>query len=72
MIRETCARVTPGQVRMLQVLWNLYIDAGDTDARMHWASRNVGRTITSFTELTSEEAGSLADVLQRGLMEVSR
>jgi hypothetical protein len=62
-------RIQGGQLKRLQILWRQFADrsiaaAVDRDARLEWASKNCGRTVTSFNDLTSREARSLIDVLQ--------
>jgi hypothetical protein len=59
-----------GQITALQALYSKWQahsieDAGDPRAeRLQWASENVGHTIASFKELTSDEARRLIDVLK--------
>ena len=66
--------ITKGQMRMLQSLWTLYVtdenSAQDRAARLRWASRNIGREIASFNDLTKAEAKSLIDIAQMGLERV--
>ena len=67
-------RIRPHQLKALQTLFGLYwrrsLDPSDGDvrtARLAWASQNVGRPIASFTELRTDEAAQLIDLLKRAL-----
>lgn len=56
------------QIRALLALWDLYAQPDNSrDARINWAINNIGRPITSFTELTRKEAASLIATAQIGL-----
>lgn len=58
---------TRAQVRALLALWALYEHNDDSrDERLAWASRNVGRKISTFNDLKSSEARSLMSILQLG------
>ncbi len=62
--------LSSGQLTALQSLyakWQAHAvqDRGDPRAaRLAWASENAGRTVTSFKELTADEARRLIDVLK--------
>ncbi|ABF42375.1 hypothetical protein Acid345_3374 [Candidatus Koribacter versatilis Ellin345] len=63
--------ITKGQVQRLQVLYSQYerhtLDAtrGTREERLQWASQQTGRLISSFKDLTLDEAKGLIDALQR-------
>ncbi len=61
-----------GQMVALQALYGLYAsregwDADDRAERLAWASRNVGRDLGSFCELSRGEAAQLIDMMKRAL-----
>jgi hypothetical protein len=62
-----------GQIVALQSLYSKWQahsiqDAGDQRAaRLSWASESVGRAVSSFKELTSDEARRLIDVLKESM-----
>lgn len=64
------ALATRQQVIALQALWSRWeshsIEAGANtrDARLKWATENTGRHISSFSELSREEARCLIDLLK--------
>jgi hypothetical protein len=60
-----------GQLVALQTLWSQYarrsLDVtrgNERDERLRWASENIGRQITSFKNLSVDEAAKLIDMLQ--------
>lgn len=69
--------ISAGKLTRLQVLWNQYVrlerwavpreSALARLARLEWATKNCGRVITSFKDLSSREAASLINVLQTAL-----
>jgi hypothetical protein len=64
--------ITKDQLRRLQVLYKQYeahsLDTGTTrEDRLAWASSRIGRTISSFSDLTLDEGRSMIDGLQRAL-----
>lgn len=64
--------LSPLQLRRLQTLYAAAISrefGGDSsrEARIAWASKNIGREIESFSDLASAEANSLIDNLQTEL-----
>lgn len=64
--------ITPAQLRRLQVLCKQYeshsLDFGSgREERLHWASTQIGRPVTSFSVLTTDEGIRLIDTLQRVL-----
>jgi hypothetical protein len=66
--------ISAPQLKRLQTLWGLLasqarIDARDREARLGWAGRAVGRQITSFLELTLEEAARAIQEMQKQLPE---
>lgn len=60
--------ITSGQLKRLQVLYGQLarhtLEGADREARMRWASGLVGRTISSFSDLTQADAHHLIDTLQ--------
>ncbi len=67
-------QISPGRLRALQTLYGIYaarsldVTGGDARAeRLAWASRNVGRRIASFRDLSDREAGQLVDLLKTAL-----
>ena len=66
-------KITPAQLKRLQVLYTQYerhsldCPGADRAARMRWASEATGRQIDSFSDLTLDEATRLIDGLQRTL-----
>ncbi len=67
-------KISPLQLRALQTLFALYarrsleMSAADVrTARLAWASENLGRPVTSFTELRNAEAARLLEMLKRSL-----
>ena len=66
------AAITKDQLRRLQVLYKQYeahsLDTGTTrEDRLAWASSRIGRTISSFSDLTLDEGRAMIDGLQRAL-----
>jgi hypothetical protein len=64
--------ISSAQLRRLQTLWGLFsrqsnLDAADRDARLRWASDTIGRQISSFKELTADEAVTAIDAMQKHL-----
>lgn len=60
--------ITRELLRRLHGLWRQSaVEPGDRNARLEWATRNTGREISSFSDLTKVEANSLAEVLRRDL-----
>jgi hypothetical protein len=64
--------LSPSQLRRLQTLWGLFcrqsnLDATDRDARLRWASDAIGRPISSFKELSADEAVTAIDAMQKHL-----
>lgn len=67
-------RLWPQKLRALQVLYSLFsekfpaeTDGGSREQRIAWASRHVGREITSFNQLTNGEAAQLIEFLKTTL-----
>lgn len=66
-------RITSGQLKRLQVLYSQLarrtFDGGNggRDARLQWASRLLNRSISSFSEITQNEARHLIDTTQAQL-----
>lgn len=61
--------ITSAQLKRLQVLYSQYerrsLDATPgRDARIAWATQQLGRIIRSFSNLTADEARRLIDMLQ--------
>jgi hypothetical protein len=60
--------ITPNQMRRLQTLYGQLAahaqEGADRASRLRWASEQAGRSIASFSELTSQEATRLIDGLQ--------
>lgn len=60
--------ISKSQLRRLQTLYGQLaahaVEGSDRASRLGWASDQVGRTIGSFSELTSDEARRLIDGLQ--------
>jgi hypothetical protein len=67
------AAITSGQLKRLQVLYSQHarrsLDAtsGSREERLDWATRQTGRLIASFKELTLDEGKHLIELLQRAL-----
>jgi hypothetical protein len=66
------SKITKGQLQRVQILYSQFaarsLDAGTTrEARIAWASEQLGRAITSFSDLSKDEATRLIDQLQGGL-----
>jgi len=66
--------ITPGQMQRLQVLWKQQASRDicptkdmDRQARLDWASQQLGHLVTSFKELSNREAHKLIELLQGGL-----
>ena len=61
-------KITTPQRKLLLALWNLWsVEDDDRAQRLAWASRNCGRTITTFNDLTFGEFRMLADILERSV-----
>lgn len=66
---NSSSEITKPQLRRLQVLYGQYahhsLDAATTrEGRIAWASSQVRRTLTSFSDLSIDEAKKLIDGLQ--------
>jgi|SRR5579884_343703 len=67
------AKITPAQMKRLQVLYAQLVrstfDGGDgsREARLAWASQLVCRKISSFSDLTFNDAKHLIDITQQQL-----
>lgn len=67
------AKITPAQMKRLQVLYSQLVrstfDGGDgsREARLAWASQLLCRSVSSFRELTQSDARHLIDVTQAQL-----
>lgn len=66
--------ITAGQMQRLQVLWKQQAAHTicvtrdmDRQARLDWASQQLGHLVTSFRELSNREAHKLIELLQGGL-----
>jgi hypothetical protein len=64
--------ITKPQLKRVQVLYGKFaarsLDAGTSrEARMAWASEQLGHLVSSFSDLTKDEAHKLIDQLQGGL-----
>jgi hypothetical protein len=61
-------RINANQMRRLQTLYGQFarhaIEGSSREARLQWASEQVGRPIASFSECTFAEARGLIDTLQ--------
>jgi hypothetical protein len=75
----TTARATPASDRLRAALFasfNEYarrhpaVSEGGRLARIRWAARNLGRKVTSFSELSEAEMRELLDVLRAGQREL--
>jgi hypothetical protein len=65
-------KLTSAQLRRLQTLWGLFcrqsnLDATDREARLTWASDTIGRQISSFKDLSADEAITAIDAMQKHL-----
>jgi hypothetical protein len=65
-------KLSSAQLRRLQTLWGLFcrqsnLDATDREARLSWASGTIGRQISSFKELSADEAITAIDAMQKHL-----
>lgn len=65
-------KINAAQLKRLQTLYGQFaarsLDAGGSrEARIAWASEQLGRTISSFSELSKHDATKLIDTLQGGL-----
>ena len=65
-------KITKPQLKRVQVLYGQFAarsyDAGSSrEARMAWASEQLGHLVGSFSDLTKDEAHKLIDTLQGGL-----
>jgi hypothetical protein len=65
-------KLSPAQLKRLQVLYSQFsarsLDAGTSrEERIAWASEQLGRTVTSFSDLSKDDAHKLIDQLQGGL-----
>jgi len=66
---ETVSRAQLGALQVLYSKWSAAGFASDQDeharsARLVWASENVGRSVSSFSDLTRDEARRLIDLLK--------
>jgi hypothetical protein len=64
--------LSSAQLRRLQTLWGLFcrqsnLDAMDRVARLSWASDTIGRPISSFKDLSADEAITAIDAMQKHL-----
>jgi hypothetical protein len=65
--------ITPAQLGRLQTLYAQFaareigMDAKDRDARVRWATERLRKPVSSFKNLTMEDAGFLIDGLQTAL-----
>jgi len=71
---RTNTRLWPVQLTALQTLYSRFSERfpaetgeGSREERLAWASRQIGREIASFKELTSGEAAQLIDFLKQAL-----
>lgn len=65
-------QITKGQLTRVQILYGQFsarsLDAGTArEARIAWASEQLGRAITSFSDLSKADATKLIDTLQGAL-----
>ncbi len=65
-------KLSPAQRTRLQILYGQFaarsLDAGTSrEARMAWASQQLGHIVGSFSDLSKDEATKLIDTLQGGL-----
>lgn len=70
--RVMVSPITGRQMKRLQTLWGLFarqahLDAKDREARIGWVAGAVGRQIVSFKELSSKEAETAIDAMQKHL-----
>ncbi|HWY69573.1 MAG TPA: hypothetical protein VNX88_12965 [Terriglobales bacterium] len=64
------AKITAKQLRLLHALWHLQaLDDDDREQRLRWASRNLGRTVSTFSDLTAGEFRKLREALELGQFE---
>jgi hypothetical protein len=65
--------ISPAQLGRLQVLYSQYasreigMDPKDREARVRWATERLRKPVSSFKNLTMEDAGFLIDSLQTAL-----
>jgi hypothetical protein len=64
-------KISPAQMKRLQVLWNQHAGRemmnNSRAARLCWASAQVDRVLSSFNDLTVNEASTLINLLQAEL-----
>lgn len=68
----TASRITAKQMKRLQTLWGLFCrqskrEAKDRAARLDWAADVICRKISSFQELSADEAKTAIDAIQKYL-----
>lgn len=68
----TASRITGKQMRRLQTLWGLFcrqanLDAKDRAARLAWIADAIGHQLSSFRELTVDEANAASEAVQKHL-----
>lgn len=68
----TPSTITGKQMKRLQTLWGLFcrqanLDAKDRAARLEWGADAIGRQVSSFGELTVNEANIAIDAIQKHL-----
>lgn len=64
--------ITGRQMKRLQTLWGLFaplahMDAKDRAARVGWVGEKIGRAISSFKDMSSAEADTAIDAVQKHL-----
>jgi hypothetical protein len=64
--------LSSSQLRRLQTLWGLFcrqsnLDATVREVRLSWVSGAIGRQISSFKELSADEAATAIDAVQKHL-----
>jgi hypothetical protein len=71
-------KLSPVQLRALQTLFGLYarssldVGADVRSARLEWASKFLGRTVASFSDLRGDEAARLIGTLKQSLGQGSK
>lgn len=64
--------ITGRQMKRLQTLWGLFaplaqMDAKDRSARIGWVGEKIGRAISTFKDMSSAEADTAIDAVQKHL-----
>lgn len=59
---------SPKQVRSLLILYRAAGGSADREARLRWASQQLGRRVSSFNELTRQEYQRLRELCEMAAM----